>query len=491
MRMWRVLLFLVWLGALGAAAVWIGNRPGSLVVQWLGYRIEAPVGVAIVVVLLLMAAAALLYHLWRLLVTAPRRIAHGRASNRRRHGYRALTQGMVAVAAGDAGEARRQQKRAAALLDEPPLTLLLAAQAAQLEGDETAARRYFEEMLKRPETAFLGVRGLLMQAMRTGDTAEALRWAARAHAERPHAAWATTALLDLQLQSGAWEAAERTLREAARLKAIGAQEAGRKRAVLLAEVALRSDDRTGQALPGAREAVKLAPSFLPARLALIRLLALAGRRREAARAIEQAWALLPHPALAAAHAALEPGEKPLDRVRRFERLFAVGPRNREALLTMAEVDLDAGLWGPARQTLEQALELEGHAPGALPPAASDGAAAAAPKVPSARLCRLMARLEEGERQDGAAARRWLMAASLGGPEPAWVCDKCGTPAAEWSARCAHCGSFDTLEWRPLPWPGEVRLPAVAAVEPARPGLPPVVGADKPPAAPVDAARLVN
>src|SRR6185503_2820174 len=142
-------------------------------------------------------------------------------------------------------------------------TLLLAAQAAQLEGDETAARRYFEEMLKRPETAFLGVRGLLMQAMRTGDTTAALRWAARAHAERPEAAWATATLLDLQLQSGAWEAAERTLREAQRVKAIGSDEANRKRAVLLSEAALRSEDRTGQALPSAREAVKLAPDFLP------------------------------------------------------------------------------------------------------------------------------------------------------------------------------------------------------------------------------------
>ncbi|MBX6323004.1 MAG: heme biosynthesis protein HemY [Rhodospirillaceae bacterium] len=490
--MWRALLFLVWIAVLGAAAVWVGNRPGTLVVQWLGYRVEAPVGVAIVVLLILMAAAALLYHLWRLLVTAPRKIAHSRASNRRRHGYRALTQGMVAVAAGDAGEARRQQRRAAALLDEPPLTLLLAAQAAQLEGDETAARRYFEEMLKRPETAFLGVRGLLMQAIRTGDTAEALRWAARAHAERPHAAWATATLLDLQLQSGAWDAAERTLREAARLKAIGAEEVSRKRAVLLAEAALRSDDRTGQALPGAREAVKLAPAFLPARLALTRLLSLTGRRREAAKAIEQAWALQPHPALAAAYAALEPGEKPIDRVRRFERLFAAGPRSREALLTMAEVNLDAGLWGPARQDLEQALELEGHAAGTVPTTA-DGGGPVAKAVPSARLCRLMARLEEGETQDGGAARRWLMAASLGGPEPAWVCDKCGTPAAAWSARCAHCGSFDTLEWRPLPWPGEGRLPAVpGATEPPRPGLPPAAGTGaSDPAAPVDAARLVN
>src|SRR5262249_57792128 len=101
----------------------------------------------------------------------PRRCARGGADNRRRKAYRALTQGMVAVAAGDAGEARRQAKLAGTLLNDPPLTLLLAAQAAQLDGDERAAEKYFRAMLDRPETAFLGLRGLLMQSLKAGNNA--------------------------------------------------------------------------------------------------------------------------------------------------------------------------------------------------------------------------------------------------------------------------------------------------------------------------------
>src|SRR5262249_1991532 len=74
---------------------------------------------------------------------------------------------------GGCGEAKRQAKIANNLLNDPPLTLLLAAQTAQLGGDEDAARRYFTAMLEKPETAFLGLRGLLMQAMKAGDRAEA------------------------------------------------------------------------------------------------------------------------------------------------------------------------------------------------------------------------------------------------------------------------------------------------------------------------------
>lgn len=79
------------------------------------------------------------------------------------------------------------------------------------------------------------------------------------------------------------------------------------------------------------------------------------------------------------------------------------------------------------------------------PAAADGA-------PSARLCRLMAQLEEAEHKDAAAARRWLLAAAEADPGPAWICERCGTPARFWRALCAQCGAFDSLRWRVAPRP---------------------------------------
>ena len=120
--------------------------------------------------------AAALFHLLRLDRRRAARMYRGRgASGGGASGYRALTQGMVAVAAGDAEEAQKLARKADALLAEPPLTLLLSAQAAQLNGDETARpQRYFTAMLDRAETEFLGLRGLIMQALkrrRRGDGA--------------------------------------------------------------------------------------------------------------------------------------------------------------------------------------------------------------------------------------------------------------------------------------------------------------------------------
>src|SRR6185312_12175791 len=141
----------------------------KVALTWQGWEIDTSVAVMGFATLVVALALAVLFTLLRLILRGPRAWARGRRERRRQQGYRALTQGMVAVAAGDAEEAQKLARKADSLLAEPPLTLLLSAQAAQLSGDEGAATRYFTAMLERPETEFLGLRGLLMQALRGGD----------------------------------------------------------------------------------------------------------------------------------------------------------------------------------------------------------------------------------------------------------------------------------------------------------------------------------
>src|SRR5215471_14403914 len=220
--MFRAIVFLVVVIVVAAVIGWVGVRPGEVSVVWLGHHIDAPIRVLLLAAFLLVAIAILLWSLWRLVTRSPRHFARARADGRRRKAYRALTQGMVAVAAGDAAEARRQAKLAGTLLNDPPLTLLLAAQAAQLGGDERAAEKYFRAMLDRSETAFLGLRGLLMQSLKAGNHAESLKLARQAATERPNTAWAVSTLLDLELRSAEWAHALLTLKRAERLKAIDA-----------------------------------------------------------------------------------------------------------------------------------------------------------------------------------------------------------------------------------------------------------------------------
>jgi uncharacterized protein HemY len=277
--MLRALLFFLKVAVLvGIAWFLIERQPGRITLDWWGYRIETSIGVLFLAALVLAVLAALLYRIWRGVWQAPGDIGRWRGRSRQRRGYRALTQGMVAVAAGDPDEAQRLARKADTLLNEPPLTLLLSAQAAQLNGDDQAAKRYFTAMLERDETRFLGLRGLINQALREGDEETALTHVRAAYALRPRTPWVLTTLADLSERAGDYDTAVKTVGEAAKAKALPAPEATRKRAVLALERAVRSQQDADRSLTVklAREAHKLAPDLVPATLLHAELLVASG-----------------------------------------------------------------------------------------------------------------------------------------------------------------------------------------------------------------------
>lgn len=437
----RALLYLAVVAAVSVGAAWFAQTPGAVTIDWRGWRIDTSLGVLAGAVLILAVVTALLYRLWRALRRTPGSFGRVRRDRRRGRGYQALSRGLVAVAAGDPEEARRQARLADSLLEDPPLTLLLSAQAAQIEGDEDAARAYFTRMLERPETAFLGLRGLLVQAERAGDDAAALALARRARKLRPKTHWVLTALFDKEAAAGNWGEAEAALKQAVKHKTMPAGEATRARAAVLLQRALaaEAEGEAAGALKFSRRANEADPDFLPATVDLTTRLVAAGRMRAAAAVIERAWPRAPHPELARLHGQAVRADDALRRLQALETLRARRPDHIESHLALARAALDARLWGEARRHLDAA---------AATLAATTMAAAGEP--PPARLCRLRAEVEEAEHGNTEAARRWLAEAAEAPPDPGWVCDRCGAAAPAWNAICGHCGAFGKIDWRTPP-----------------------------------------
>jgi HemY protein len=516
MTLGRTVWFFVKIAIVVAAAVWLADRPGHISIEWLGYNIDLAVGTALALLVVFILLLYLVWRLWHMLRRVPGDYTLFRRNRRQAKGFKALTRGLVAVAAGDAAEAKRLSRTAHGLLDHSPLTLLLAAQAAQMEGDEHAAARYFEALSKNPEAALLGLRGLTTAALKRGDETAALTHAEAALQSHPHAEWAAETAHRLQVKHG--KSAEESLKALVRSGAMTAKEGQHRRAVLLAERArlhllpetANADHETG--LRSAREALKLDSALVPARLILANLLLRLGKKREAIKLIEQDWDSNPHPLLARAYTEAEPGERPADRMKRLERLQRQNPNHVETHRALGMAALAAGLWGDARRHLEKLVAAE---------RAGDGLGTG--------TCRAMAALEEGERPDPktaqAAARQWLDAAAEAQPDPAWICSVCGHPgeagpaSGHWQAVCPHCAGIDSFRWqRPiLPSADILMVPAAAIVaEPAPEPLPvetalpapkpvvsPQIPAPEPPGPAaekrletqlgpsVDAARLIN
>ncbi len=425
--MTRAILWIVALGFIVAVAFEFADEPGAVSLHWRGWRVDTTVAFLVLCATALAVAAALLYRIWVASWRVPGRWLGFRRAQRRERGYRALTEGMVAVAAGDAAGALRHAKRADGLLGDPPLTMLLSAQAAQLSGDDGAARGYFDRMLERPETAFLGLRGLLMQAQRDGDEVAALGYARRAYELRPKTPWVLTTLFDLQVRHGDWPGARLTLDEAIRQHAVTPEDGRTRRVVVLlgCSGAAGAAGAGDEALAHARKAHAQAGEFLPATLRLVGLLIGRGKHRPASRIIHNAWSRAPHPELARLYLSMFEAEPPIKRVHRIERLTASNPHHLESHVALAEAALEAEFWGNARAQLERA----------------------AGEAPSARVCRLMADLEEAEHGDLEAAREWLVKAATAAPDPSWMCTSCGAAWLHWSPICGKCETLGALDWR--------------------------------------------
>ena len=422
----RTVLSFVLLAAIAVVAAWFADRPGDVVIDWPGYRIELSISAAVIAVLALMVVSAAVYSAWRWLRRGPARIGGARVADRQRRGYRALALGMTAVAAGDAEQARRQSRRAEALLDDAPLTLLLSAQAAQLNSDETAAKSYFTAMLARPETELLGVRGLLAHARRAGDTDTALAYARRAARAGPQVPWVSLILFDLESRAGHWAEAEAVLDGAVGTGALTAQEARRRKAIARWGQARAAEaaGRGNEALEHAAEAHKLEPGFVPAAVLAARLAHAAGKMRKAGAIILAAWPQSPHPDLAAAYRDLKPDEPAAERSKRIEKLAAANPGAAESRIALAQAALEAEDGTGARHHLEQLVK-----------AGADR-----------RVYGLMADLEYSEEGGAAAARLWRERAEHTA-EPGWQCSACGAPSPDWLAYCVSCEAFDTLVWQ--------------------------------------------
>jgi len=429
--MFRFLIYVVEVAIVVAVAVWLADRPGAVSLDWQGWHVETSVGILALSVFVLVVVSAGLFAVWRWLRRRPREWSVRRQLSRQEAGLRALSDGLVAIASGDADNARKHTRRAGTLLDHAPVTLLLEAQTAQIAGDEAAARATFERMTQNTETEFLGLRGLITDALREGDDARALAYAKRAYALKPRTPWVVDSMVSLLSRAGDWREAQRLIEESQKSKRTSTAQARRQQAALLTERAraARRDGQAADAYAQARKANELDPALVPAAGLLAQLVADDGRARRARKFVEKTWAAAPHPSLRDVYLGLlEPDAAPLDAYKAVETLVRSTPEHPESRLAMARAALDANLWGEARRQLDE-LQLV---------------------APTADVYRLRARLADEDVEDVTTPAQWLELAANAESDRAWVCGDCGTVADDWSAVCGHCGAFATLGWSQPP-----------------------------------------
>ncbi|MEX0583803.1 MAG: heme biosynthesis HemY N-terminal domain-containing protein [Sneathiella sp.] len=426
--MLRTIIVFALIVLIAMAAVWLSDYPGDVRLTWGGYVIETSIVVVGALTLVFAVLVALFYRFWVWLKHGPGRIGAIFSDRRRNKGLEAISSGMVAIAAGDAVEARRQAVAAEKHLSDEPMTLLLAAQAAELNDDNRAASIYYDRMMKRQDTEFLGLRGLINRAIAEGDMEKAQTLAKRAEELRPGTPWVLKEQYQLALKLRDWETADRTLTRMARGKAAKGDAVRRTKAVITYEQALvaAKERRDAEALSLAEQAHELDRSFVPAAALVVKLTADKGASRKLHKLIGETWEHAPHRDLAEVIRKTVAGEQPADWFRRAKETVAPhNPDHKETHLMLARAALASRDWAPAREHLMKASGDD----------------------PTASIFRMLAELEEKANADAFAAREWIVKSSLAPQDPLWICGSCGRQEESWQAHCPACDSFDSFTWR--------------------------------------------
>ena len=425
--MLRIVLFLVLIALAGAGAAWVADQPGDVVLTWGGFRASPSIPVF---VLCLGLFAVLIVLFWSLLTVVwrmPGRMRRRRHEKRHARGRHAITHGLLAIGHGDTALARRHAEAARRHAPNDPLALLLHAQSAQLDGNRDEAQRAFRAMAEREDTRLLGLRGLFIEAQRADDAVGAVMIAEEAIKLSPSSTWASHAVLGFRCARGDWSGALAILDSNLSAGLIDKQGYRRQRGVLLTARALELETMDRDvARESVMEAVKLAPTLVPAAVLAAKFESEAHQVRRAMKLVEAAWLANPHPDLADAYAHVKLGDAARQRLQRVETLAAKTPADKaghvEGQLAIARAAIDASEFARARAVLA--------------PYVND---------PTQRVALLMAELERTEHGDGGRARAWTLRAVRARHDPAWTAD--GYVSDRWRPVSPVTGRLDAFQWQ--------------------------------------------
>lgn len=457
--LWSITKIVVFIALVAIAAIGAGHlmeMDGGVRIVMAGQEYNlTPINAVVALIVLvigiwiLLKLASLLIAILRFINGDETAISRYFDRNRQQKGYKALSEGMMALASGEGELAMSKASRAERYLRKPELTNLITAQAAEMSGNRRKAEEVYKRLLKNERTRFVGVRGILKQKLAEGDTDTALKLAETAFALKPKHSEVQDTLLQLQAQKEDWKGARQTLNAKLKHGTLPRDVHKRRDAVLALSEArdILDEGNDIEAREAAIEANRLSPDLVPAAVLAARGYIEKGSKRYAVRVVKKAWDARPHPDLASVFAEIEPDESPAERLKRFAKLLRVHPDHRESKLLEAELHIAAEDFPAARRALGDLAETD----------------------PDARALTIMAAVERGEGASDAVVKGWLARALSAPRGPQWVCDNCHHIHSDWVPACDNCQSFDTLSWTTPP---PVAVSSATGVE----MLPLIVGA---------------
>jgi HemY protein len=419
--MLKFIFFLLILCGIAFGFSHLAELEGSVNVNAFGNTIEMPLAVAFLLILASFVLIFAFISVIKAILKSPKAALRLNRERKKRKGFEALSNGLLAITAGDHKSADYHAKDAMRLLPNEPLSLLLSAQSQQLQGNITGAEKSFRAMLEKPETKLIGLKGLHFEAERRGDEEAKRLIAEDAVKIAPTAHWAASSLLKSEVASNDYEAALRSVEKQYSARLIDKTQSRRLKAVILTA-------------KGDESALKESPDFLPAINLVAKLKSEAGDTKKAIKLLEAVWKTQPNPDSAKLLREIL-AKDPTNRIKRIKQIAG---KDEQSALLIARIALDASDYSETRTQLTPFLE-----------------------TPRRSTCLLMAELEMRESNDIGKSREWTGKALRARPDLTWMCD--GLSYDTWLPASPVTGEIDVMR---LGEPDYIPSLTIETIEPA-------------------------
>lgn len=412
---------------IGVSIAWVSDHPGQTVITWENTEIRTSFAFLIFLVAILLLTLLVLQRLWYWLRHETVFSAHKRTIDHQRRGLEAMNKAVLLLARENPAKARQQLLQAKRLLPPQPMMHVLEAQIAQAAGDDESAKSAYKALADQDETKFIGLYGLMKEALSHDQLQAALPLSQEAVRLEPKHKNLLKSHLELLLKLRHWSEALAHLKVLRKNDALKNDTLTTLEATL--EVQMAHETLSSQQIDAARDhyqrALKIHPDFLPATLHLANLEKQQNRQAQAAKLIQQSWQRQPHPETLALYKELGSMERPTETLKRLKKLADKNPNHPLSLLAVADAEFKA-------DHRAEALKL-------LKPLATDTNWQEA-------LALYLKVLKQADQQDTNLIQSLEQKLHNAIPFGQWVCSSCNFSPASHQTRCPDCHAFATIGW---------------------------------------------
>ena len=422
--MTRLIFYIVFSLAITLGAAWLIGLEGTLTIDFAGYRMQPALGATALALIALILVSILIWAIIRRIIEAPKKLAKATTQRRKDLGVEALTDGFIALQAGDAAKARKLAREARSRLPKNAGAQLLEARSDLALGDLGNAREHYRALISNPDTSLAALFGLYEQANAQSRKDVAITFAQKAYQLSPASSWAQEAVFDDLTKRQEWAKALEMITSQPVPNRKTKEKKNRRQTVLHTAIAKSAEiTKTDSALANAQAALKLQPDFVPAALIAARIYSSRNEIRKSTSLLRRVWRATGHPHIAELYFNAQPGASAIERLKKADELIGDHPENSETAIALARAAIDAYEWTRARNILAPFLG----------------------KDPSQSICVAMAEIEEGQSGDQGKTREWLSRAVNARRDPSWLAD--GISSDVWEPTSPLTGKLDAFTWR--------------------------------------------